>query len=382
LDDLNTPLGKKPTPGSARWKSLILPLITGVLGTMVVAALAWVVLVDNPLGGEPMATATIEMPKSETGAADAASKKAGAMSDAAGERSVTIIDGKSGSRTLVPVGQGESGDQPAGAGSQNNSPLLEDSRHGPIPRVASNGTRPLEAYSRAGTDDARKGPKIAIVISGLGIGANATGDSIAKLPGSVTLAFAAHATDLPRWATKARGAGHEILLHLPMEPFDYPDNDPGPQTLLTSLPPAQNLDRLHWVLSRMQGYVGVANFMGARFTSNETALAPVLSDLAQRGLLYFDDGASARSLAQKVAIASKAPFVKADIVIDAKPNWSDIDAALEQLERLASNRDFAVGVASALPVSIERIARWAKGAEARGIRIVPLSVVATRARQS
>jgi polysaccharide deacetylase 2 family uncharacterized protein YibQ len=167
-----------------------------------------------------------------------------------------------------------------------------------------------------------------------------------------------------------------------MEPFDYPDNDPGPQTLLTSLPPAQNLDRLQWVLSRMQGYVGVANFMGARFTSNETALAPVLSDLAQRGLLYFDDGTSARSLAQKMAIASKAPFVKADIVIDAKPNWSDIDAALEQLERLASNRDFAVGVASALPVSIERIARWAKGAEARGIRIVPLSVVATRARQS
>jgi len=382
LDDLNTPLGKKPAPGNARWKSLILPLITGALGTMVVAALAWVILVDNPLGGEPMATATIEMPKSETGATDAASKKPGAMSDAAGERTVTIIDGKSGSRTQVPVGQGESGDQPVGAGSQTNSPLLEDSRHGPIPRVASNGARPLEAYSRAGTEDPRKGPKIAIVISGLGIGANATGDSIAKLPGSVTLAFAAHATDLPRWAARARGAGHEILLHLPMEPFDYPDNDPGPQTLLTSLPPAQNLDRLHWVLSRMQGYVGVANFMGARFTSNETALAPMLSDLARRGLLYFDDGASARSLAQKVALASKAPFVKADVVIDAKPNWSDIDAALEQLERLASDRDFSVGVASALPVSIERIARWAKGVEARGIRIVPLSVVAARARQS
>jgi polysaccharide deacetylase 2 family uncharacterized protein YibQ len=132
----------------------------------------------------------------------------------------------------------------------------------------------------------------------------------------------------------------------------------------------------------MQGYVGVANFMGARFTSNESALAPVLAELGQRGLLYFDDGASSRSLAEKVALAVKTPFVKADVVIDAKPNWSDIDAALEQLERIAADRDYAIGFASALPVSIERIARWAKAAEGRGIRIVPLSVVALRARQS
>jgi hypothetical protein len=167
-----------------------------------------------------------------------------------------------------------------------------------------------------------------------------------------------------------------------MEPFDYPDNDPGPHTLLTSLPKEQNVDRLHWVLSRMQGYVGVANFMGARFTSNEPAFAPVLTELAQRGLLYFDDGTSTRSLAEKIAASAKTPFVRADLVIDAKPNWSDIDAALDQLERIAADRDYAIGFASALPVSIERIARWAKAAEGRGVRIVPLSVAAIRARQS
>jgi polysaccharide deacetylase 2 family uncharacterized protein YibQ len=108
----------------------------------------------------------------------------------------------------------------------------------------------------------------------------------------------------------------------------------------------------------------------------------VLTELTRRGLLYFDDGASSRSLAQKLAASSKTPFVKADIVIDAKPNWSDIDAALEQLERIAADRDYAIGFASALPVSIERIARWAKGSESRSFRIVPLSVAAVRARQS
>ena len=55
---------------------------------------------------------------------------------------------------------------------------------------------------------------------------------------------------------RARGEGHEVLLQVPMEPFDYPDNDPGPQTLLTSLDAGQNIDRLHWLMSRFQGYVG------------------------------------------------------------------------------------------------------------------------------
>jgi polysaccharide deacetylase 2 family uncharacterized protein YibQ len=383
LDDLNTPLGKKPARSNARWKTLFLPLVTTVFGAMVIVAVAWVVLVDDPLGGEPMATAKLDLPQPKASEKSAAPDKAAQSEKTAGEKMVTIIDGKSGARTEVPVGAGNTGDQPAGAMPVADPRLLEESRHGPIPRMAADGARPLDVYSRAdATDTTRKGPRIAIVISGLGISANATGDSIAKLPASVTLAFAPHAAELQRWTAKARGAGHEILLQLPMEPFDYPDNDPGPHTLLTSLPKDQNIDRLHWVLSRMQGYVGVANFMGSRFTSNEPAFAPVLTELAQRGLLYFDDGASSRSLAQKLAASSKTPFVKADVVIDAKPNWSDIDAALEQLERIAADRDYAIGFASALPVSIERIARWAKGAEGRGVRIVPLSVAAIRARQS
>jgi polysaccharide deacetylase 2 family uncharacterized protein YibQ len=198
----------------------------------------------------------------------------------------------------------------------------------------------------------------------------------------VTLAFTPYGADLARWIARARGAGHEILLQLPMEPFDYPDNDPGPQTLLSSLSLEQNLDRLHWFLSRFQGYIGVTNFMGARFTSSEAALAPVLRDLAKRGLVYLDDGSSPRSLAQTVAGSVKLPFLKADVVVDAAPNWAAIDAALDRLEKLAAERGFAVGSASALPISIERIARWVKAAEGRGIRVVPLSVVLRHSKPS
>jgi uncharacterized protein len=376
-DDLNTPLSRPASRRASRWRLPVLPIVVTGLAAIVLSAVAWTLLVDDPLGGEPMATTLIIKPEPKP---EEPATKSGSTS-ATGERTVTIIDGKSGARTQVPVGGNP--DAPVGPGGTLDKRLMEESPHGPIPRVASDGARPLDVYARSdAAAAARKSPHIAIVFTGLGISASATGDALAKLPRAFTLAFAPHTAELSGWVGKARNAGHEILLQLPMEPFDYPHNDPGPQTLLTSLSRGENIDRLHWFLSRVHGYVGVANFMGARFTSNEASLQPVLAELSRRGLLYLDDGASTRSVAPKVADALKAPFIKADIVIDAKANWSDIDTALERLERLALERNYAVGVASALPVSIERIARWAKGVEARGIRVVPLSAIAVRPRES
>ena len=114
------------------------------------------------------------------------------------------------------------------------------------------------------------------------------------------MAFAPYGADLDRLAERARAENHEVLLQAPMEPFDYPDNDPGPQTLLTSLTPDQNIDRLHWQMSRFQGYVGIVSYMGASFTASEQSLAPVLRETAKRGLIYVDDGASPRSVASQI----------------------------------------------------------------------------------
>ena len=127
------------------------------------------------------------------------------------------------------------------------------------------------------------GPRVAIVVGGLGIGANTTTDALRKLPGPVTLAFAPYGGDLERQVARARETGHEVMLQIPMKPFDYPDNDPGPHTLLTSIDSAQNLDRLHWLMSRFQGYVGIVNYMGGRFSASELGMAPVLREAATRG---------------------------------------------------------------------------------------------------
>jgi polysaccharide deacetylase 2 family uncharacterized protein YibQ len=189
----------------------------------------------------------------------------------------------------------------------------------------------------------------------------------------VTLAFTPYGTEPGKLAERARAQRHEILLQIPMEPYDYPDNDPGPQTLLTSLGPEQNLDRLYWHLSRLQGYAGIANFMGARFIATDAVMQPIVREATKRGLGFFDDGSAPRSVAAALATSQGTPFAKGDVTIDAVPTPAEIDQALAKLEGLAKERGVAIGTASALPVSIERIGAWIKTLDSRGIVLVPLT---------
>ncbi len=254
-----------------------------------------------------------------------------------------------------------------------------------IPIVAAGGLKPFKAYAM-GTDAERAKaatmPVVAIVIGGLGVGAAKTTDAIMKLPPAVTLAFTPYGSDPGKLVERARAQRHEILLQVPMEPYDYPDNDPGPQTLLTTLGAEQNIDRLHWHLSRFQGYVGLANFMGTRFVASDTVMQPIIREAAKRGLAYLDDGSTPRSVAGPLAERQTMPFAKADVTIDAVPTSVEIDKALARLEDLAKERGVAVGMASALPVSIDRIGVWTKVLENRGVMLVPLTTAMLKSKSS
>ncbi len=287
----------------------------------------WAVVVDNPYGGEPMVAVPIDVHAAATRKPDATAlqgqagavqppgredgKSAAAMAPAqpaapaqapaANTKTVTIIDGKTGARQDVVIPGGPSTPNtpsPPERGAVDQR-FVEMTTHGPIPKISVDGVRPAEAFARPvkplpGKPDA---PRIALIVGGLGVSAGATAEAIAKLPGAVTLAFMPYSTDIERVVARARDAGHEMLLQLPMEPFNYPDNDPGPQTLLTSVTPEQNLDRLYWLMSRFQGYVGVTVAMGARFTASEQSFAPILRETAKRGLIFVDDGTNPRSVA-------------------------------------------------------------------------------------
>jgi uncharacterized protein len=412
-DDLTAPLGKN-RPSKRRFALPIgIPhLVAGLMGLPLVVFMGWAIVRDDPLGGEPMTTAPSN-PRPEAGAKGAnkgtdTSRPGGSPTVAdktrpnrydgpapgeqppepdppAGSKTVTIIDGSSGKRQQVVIP-----DTPNDKSAPNNrAPIAEErltepSRHGPLPKIAQDGVRPADAFAQPVKNNPADpdAPRIAIVMGGLGVGATNTNDAIKRLPGPITFGFLPYGGDIERQMTLARGSGHEVLLQIPMEPFEYPDNDPGPQTLLTSLDASQNVDRLQSLMARARGYVGVANFMGSRFSASEQALAPVLRESAKRGLIYFDDGSAPRSLAGQIAGGSSLPFAKSDLAIDTVPSASEIDRALGRLEALARERGTAVGMASALPITIDRIARWAKAAEARGVQLVPITAVVAKSRSS
>lgn len=215
--------------------------------------------------------------------------------------------------------------------------------------------------------------RIALLVGGLGLNAAITDEAVAKLPGAVTLAFAPYGTDLETATRRSREAGHEIMLQMPMEPLDYPATDPGPQTLTTAAKPAENLDRLRWGMSRFSGFIGVSNFLGAKLTGDEAALLPILREIGSRGLVFVDDGSSSRSRTGEVAAQGQIGAVRADLVIDPVPRAEMIDRALDKLESVARERGFALGSASGLPLTVERIARWADTLEGKGILLVPVS---------
>ena len=188
------------------------------------------------------------------------------------------------------------------------------------------------------------------------------------------MAFAPYGSNLPTTLARARAAGHEILLQIPLEPFDYPQDNPGPHTLTVAASTSENIDRLRWIMCRITTYVGVMNYMGGRFTSSAKALAPVLAEIGGRGLLYVDDGSSAQSKAEDAAHGS-VPYLKADLVLDGDASPDAIDAQLNQLAAIARERGFALGTATAFPVSIDRIAAFAKQASEHGIAIVPVTAL-------
>jgi uncharacterized protein len=394
-DDLSTPLGQQTVRQKRRYR---LPFtwaqaLAVLLGLSLLAFAGVAIFNDNPLGGEP--SARIALPQAASGeqvttapssTPQPDAKSAATQAAPTDQKTVTIIDGSSGARHNVVIG-GDAADKvdadsPPAMMAGIDQRLLEKSRYGMIP-VVSDGLKPFTAYAaEADRAKAAKMPVVAIVVGGLGVGAAKTTDAIMKLPAAVTLAFTPYGSDPGKLAERARAQRHEILLQIPMEPFDYPDNDPGPQTLLTTLDAEQNLDRLFWHLSRFQGYAGIANFMGARFVVTDAVMQPIVHEAAKRGLGYLDDGSAPRSVASSLAASQAMPFAKADLSIDAVPTAAEIDRALGKLENLAKERGIAIGVASALPVSIERIGLWTKALESRGIMLVPVTTAMLKSKSS
>ena len=240
---------------------------------------------------------------------------------------------------------------------------------GLLPVIAPDGNNSAQAYARPFASNGS--PKVALIVGGLGLNPQTTRAAIETLPPEVTLSFAPYAEDLQGWIDMARAAGHEVLLEAPMEPADYPANDPGPYTLLAAARPEDTARKLEWLLSRATGYFGVTNYLGSRFLNNDAAMNSFSSALGRRGVAFIDDG-QGRRRGGGVMRAS------ADRLIDEQLSADAIDKQLAALEANAFKSGQALGSGFAYPVTLTAISRWANTLGTRGLQLAPASATMAR----
>lgn len=388
----------KPQPaGVPAWLNPIANpyLGAGGAGVLFLASAAALILVaGDPNAGAPRLRIPLQVPHL---AHDAPLRgPAGALDGDLGPGAITLDSLKPGQDVLLPNGPSEplgpvSGEAvitlPQGATMGGGvrtaarplgpplpaAPIAGLTAPGPgglLPIVGKDGKTPFQAYARPFRDSGR--PRIALVVGGLGLNAAATRSAIERLPPEVTLSFVPYADGLQGWIDLARADGHEVMLEIPMEPLDYPNNDPGPSTLMATARPEETVKRLEWLLARSTGYFAVTNYLGGRFLTSDPGMNAFMGSLKSRGLGFFDDGSAPKRMNPGL------PRASADTVVDEQLSGEAIERQLLSLEAAALQRGQSLGSGFAYPVTIDAVIRWSQGLAGRGYQLAPASAIARR----
>jgi len=234
---------------------------------------------------------------------------------------------------------------------------------------------PADIYARKFSNPEGR-PMVGLVIGGLGLNATQTQLAIDDLPADVTLSFALDSKKLAHWIKTARADGHEVLIEVPMEAYDYGRMKMHPDTLLADAETKANLARLDSILSRASGYFGIVNYQGAKFAADTDAAAPVLGRLGEKGLAFIDDGSLERTNLTGLARASNLRYARAAGPIDTRQTPDDISAELMDLEAIALEKGAAFGSGYAFPVTVEAAKVWISQLDEKGLILAPVSAIA------
>ena len=252
--------------------------------------------------------------------------------------------------------------------------LTENTPQGDLPRISEDGRQPWQAYARPfnGSD---KRPRLAIIVADLGMSRGVTDAAVSRLPANVTFALDVQSPTIGAWSGRVRQEGHEILLSVPMEPFDFPRSDPGPHTLLTSISNGENLEKLNWALRQGTGYVGITTTTGSSFTTNAEKLKLVMQNMHDRGLMVLDARVAPHSAMSDLAHDMHVPVATVNYRIDDNLSPEAIDASFQELEKTARLNGVAVGIVAPLPIIIDHLQAWLKTLPSQGIALAPVSAV-------
>jgi polysaccharide deacetylase 2 family uncharacterized protein YibQ len=225
-------------------------------------------------------------------------------------------------------------------------------------------------FAGTGAAAPRNIPTIAIVIDDLGADVADTRRAIA-LPKEITLSFLPYPDASPALAREGLRGGHEIILHVPMEPEG--SVDPGPNALLTRLSADENVSRLNWALSRIEGYSGINNHEGSKFTADRAALVPVMEQLAQRHVFYLDSRTTPDTVAVPLARAFGVPSAGRDVFLDDVQTADAINAQLAQAEKLASQQGVLIAIGHPHAATMDVLTKWAASISSRGYELIAAS---------
>jgi len=255
--------------------------------------------------------------------------------------------------------------------------LAEPGEHGLLPKIGPQGETPFDAYARPEPQTKSGDPKIAVIITGLGMSRASTEAAIAATPADVALSLDVYARGLDFWAKRARAVGHEVLLNMPSESSDFPFSDPGPNALKALATPDQNVQQLEWMLSQTTGYFGVLSVYGSKFLSVEEQLKVIIEELKKRGVMYVDGGAE-DSLGTRVAYQVGAKWATVELTLDANPGRAALELQFQELEALAKKRSIAIARISSSPLALERLTAWLRTFDQKGLQLVPVSSLANK----
>ncbi len=218
-------------------------------------------------------------------------------------------------------------------------------------------------------------PMVGLVIGGLGMNATQTQLAIDDLPADVTLSFALDSKRLDHWIKTARADGHEVLVEVPMEAYEYGRMKMHPDTLTSGADAKTNIARLETTLARTSGYFGIVNYQGAKFAADKASASPVLARLSDKGLAFIDDGSFDRSALSSIAREAGLRYARAYGPIDNRQTPADISAALMDLEAEALEKGAAFGSGYAFPVTVEAAKVWISQLEEKGLVLAPVSAI-------
>ncbi|UTW52547.1 divergent polysaccharide deacetylase family protein [bacterium SCSIO 12827] len=247
-----------------------------------------------------------------------------------------------------------------------------------MPIVARNGTRPMDAYARPVADADASIPQVAILIRGIGLSRSASITAIKSLPPEVSMVISPYARDPGDWVIRARLAGHEVFMGLPMESANFPFEDAGPLALNTTKQVEENMRTLRTLMGMVPGYVGFLARFGSKFGVAEGQLKPVFEEIKGRGLMFVDSGESGSGAMTRIAAEMALPKAVVNIHLDRTPTEGEIASKLLRLGALARSQSVAVGMGDPYPHTIREVKNWLAAQSPTKLRLVPVSAVADR----